>query len=281
MSLLTLIGQGYSARFEHSECAALGQRLHDDYVGATPFPHIVMDDFLDHTLLNDLLSGFPSREGLNHFDRDQERLKYQFHPWDVQHAGLRNLLNELNSRAFLAFLEKMTGIKGLIPDPYFMGGGLHETMPGGHLSVHADFNIHGRLRVERRLNFLLYLNDDWQPDYGGDLELWDQQMTACQKRVAPLLGRAVVFNTSLDSFHGHPEPLRCPPGRSRRSIATYYYTAPEEGVASLPKRTTIFKQRGNSADKRDYAVGYEHFVNDWVPFRLQGIAKKVGRRLLS
>lgn len=265
-------------RFEAEPCAELGTSLHERYATASPFPHIVMDDFIAPDLLRAMMDGFPDRAGKSHFDRDQERLKFQFQPWELEHGGLRNLLAELNSRAFLKFLENLSGIKGLIPDPYYLGGGLHETMPGGHLSVHADFNIHTKLRLERRLNFLLYLNDDWQPDYGGDLELWDKDMTARQKVVAPLLGRAVVFSTTLESFHGHPDPLRCPPGRSRRSIATYYYTAPEEGVASLPKRTTIFKQRDRT-EKADRQVGYEHFVNDWVPFRLQPLARRVGRKL--
>jgi len=279
MSILSLHGEGSAARFDEQECITAGENLHAGYVSAAPFPHAVMDNFLPAEVLRPLLAEFPDRAGKDHFDRDQERLKYQFSPSEVASEGLRALLDQLNSLAFVRFLEKLSGIRGLIPDPHYTGGGLHETMPGGHLGVHADFNIHGRLRLERRLNFLLYLNDDWLPEYGGDLELWDRDMTACQARVAPLLGRAVVFSTSLDSFHGHPEPLTCPPGRSRRSIATYYYTAPEEGVASLPKRTTIFKAREETQDKRDLAVGYQHFVNDWVPFRLQNLARRIGRRV--
>lgn len=279
MSLLTTRGEGSALHFDAEDCRQLGERLHESYVTAQPYPHVVMDEFLDPGLLRSVADGYPSRENKAYFDRNQERLKYQYSPSEVEHDGLRNLLEQLNSQAFLGFLEALTGIDGLVPDPYYMGGGLHETLPGGHLSVHADFNIHGKLRLERRLNFLLYLNDDWEPEFGGDLELWDAEMTARQKSVAPVIGRAVVFNTTLDSFHGHPEPLRCPPGRSRRSIATYYYTAPENGVASLPKRTTIFRPRKDSHDKRDVKVGVEHFVNDWVPFRLQPLARKIANRL--
>ena len=86
---------------------------------------------------------------------------------------------ELNGEAFLKFLEEMTGISGLIPDPYFVGGGMHETKRGGHLGVHADFNIHDKLKLERKLNLLIYLNEDWSPEFGGELELWDTGMRAC------------------------------------------------------------------------------------------------------
>ncbi len=280
MPMMILCGDGPVATFDRHQCEQAGEALAPSYQEAQPFPHVVIDDFLDSAVLQPLLAQFPARTGKEHFDRNQERMKYQFAPWEVQGDALRNLIIQLNSAAFVRFLEKLTGIKGLIPDPYYEGGGLHETMPGGHLSVHADFNVHGRMKLQRRLNFLLYLNDDWSLDYGGQLELWDKEMTACQLRVNPDIARAVIFNTDLDSYHGHPEPLTCPAGRSRRSIATYYYTAPENGIASLPKRTTMFKARPSTGDKRDWKIGYEHFVNDWIPFKLKGLALKVGNKLL-
>ena len=265
---------GYLA-FDPAECKALGQSLADQYQHAEPFPHIVLDDFLDQAILKRVLADFPSSENKFFFDRDQERLKFQYQPHEVQSALVRNLFAELNSQAFLGFLEKMTGIDGLIPDPYFEGGGLHETKRGGHLGVHADFNIHGGLKVERRLNLLIYLNEDWDDDFGGQLELWKKDMSECSVRVKPVIGRAVVFTTALDSFHGHPDPLNCPPERSRRSIATYYYQAAEEGLAALPRRTTNFRARPGSEDKSDWDVRRHHFVNDWVPPKLQRLAHRL------
>jgi Rps23 Pro-64 3,4-dihydroxylase Tpa1-like proline 4-hydroxylase len=263
--------------FDEEQCAGAGASLAAQYRSADPFPHVVMDDFLPAEFLRGLLPEFPGYEGRTYFDRSQERLKFQFPPKDIPGRRLRNLVMELNSPAVVRFLEEMTGIPNLIPDPYYEGGGLHETRKGGHLGVHADFNVHHRLRCERRLNLLVYLNDDWPQDYGGDLELWDQKMEACQHKVAPLMARAVVFNTSLDSFHGHPEPLACPPERSRRSIATYYYTANPEGVASLPDRTTVFKARPATTDQADRRVQFDHMLRDWVPPRLYRYASRLNR----
>jgi Rps23 Pro-64 3,4-dihydroxylase Tpa1-like proline 4-hydroxylase len=269
MALLSVSGEGDCATFDQAECIQAGLSLAGQYTSGDPFPHIVIEEFLDPDMLRTMLNDFPKTDGKTYFDRDQERYKYQFSPHEIAADGLRNLLISLNSAEFLTFLENLTGISGLIPDPYFAGGGLHETKSGGHLSVHADFNVHEKLKLERRLNLLIYLNDDWPPDYGGALELWDQGMKECRVSVAPVLARAVVFNTSRDSFHGQPAKLTCPPNRSRRSIATYYYTAPEEGIASLPKRTTNFRQRPGAGDKRDWKIGYKHLVGDWVPPRLQ------------
>lgn len=265
---------GYRA-FDAEECRAYGRSLADRYQTAKPFPHIVIDNLLETEVLKEVIENFPSSENKQYFDRDQERLKFQYQPDEVSSGLVRNLFAELNSQAFLGFLEELTGIPGLLPDPYFEGGGLHETKRGGHLGVHADFNGHDRLKVERKLNLLIYLNEDWDDNYGGQLELWDQEMKGCAVRVKPEFGRAVIFNTALDSFHGHPDPLECPADRSRRSIATYYYQAPEEGFASLPKRTTNFRPRPHTDDKSDWLIRRHHFVNDWVPPRLQRIAHRI------
>ena len=273
MLLMNRVGSYLSLDLQ--ECREAGRALADRYRGAFPFPHIVIDDFLDREVLRNVPNQFPSSEDKDFFDRDQERLKFQYHPYEVSSGLIRNLFAELNSQAFLGFLEEMTGIRGLLPDPYFEGGGLHETKRGGHLGIHADFNVHGKLNVERRLNLLIYLNEDWKEEYGGQLELWDQNMKECAVRVEPIFGRAVIFNTTLDSFHGHPEPLNCPPNRTRRSIATYYYSAPETGVAALPRRTTNFQPRPGSADKSDWEVRRYHFVNDWVPPKLQRLAHRL------
>lgn len=276
MAILDLHDTGGYLHFDRDQCVAEGKKRAAQYQNASPFPHIVMDDFLDRGVLESIIAEFPDREGRTFFDRPQERFKYQFDPNTVASGRVRNLLAELNGEPFLAFLAEMTGIDHLISDPYFTGGGLHETLPGGHLSVHADFNVHDGMKVERRLNLLIYLNPDWKADYGGHLELWDKKMRKAATSVEPVLGRAVVFSTTLQSFHGQPEPLRCPPDRSRRSIATYYYTAfPAD--AKVPQRTTTFQTRPGTGDKTDWQVKVDHVIQDWVPRKLQRIARRLVR----
>lgn len=273
--MLHLSKIGDYVALDSEECRSFGASLAQRYRDASPFPHIVIDNFIDPEVLRGVLAGFPSSDNKQFFDRDQERLKFQYQPQESPSGRVRNLFAELNSQAFLGFLEELTGFEGLISDPHFEGGGLHETKRGGHLGVHADFNVHERLKVERKLNLLIYLNENWEDEYGGQLELWDRQMKACIVRVKPVFGRAVIFNTALDSFHGHPDPLNCPPERSRRSIATYYYLAPEEGIAALPKRTTNFRARPGSEDTSDWQIRRHHFVNDWIPPRLQRLAHRL------
>ena len=130
----------------------------------------------------------------------------------------------MKTSTFVTFLQDLSGINNLIPDPHYRGAGIHVTGQGGGLDVHADFNRYTRFGLDRRVNTLLYLNHDWPDAYGGHFELWPRNMSGCAGRVAPLFNRFVAFSTTDFSYHGHPSRMRLPAGRMRRSLALYYYT---------------------------------------------------------
>jgi hypothetical protein len=135
----------------------------------------------------------------------------------------RHFMGQLNSGVFLAFLEKLTGIEGLIPDPTFGSCGMHSTGRGGRLMMHTDVNRHPHgCAMHQVLNLILYLNEDWKEEYGGHLELWDEARKPVRK-ILPVANRVALFHTGTRSLHGHPHPLTCPPGRRRNSLAVYYY----------------------------------------------------------
>jgi hypothetical protein len=253
--------------------AELGTRLSEEYSRNTPFPHIVIENFIDPEAMRRVVSEFPQRKP-GRFEDKHSSKKTGYQLAAIKSRFITNLLYELNSAAFLQFLENMTGIKGLISDPFFSGGGLHETGRGGHLSIHADFSIHERLHLRRRLNLILYLNENWPDEYGGHLELWDRDMKACQKAVPPRLGTAVIFNTDLDCYHGHPDPLNAPEGKYRRSIATYYFTAPD-GLGDVPARTTRFMARPGTQDSSTKAsVRMKELLRDFTPPIIARMMKK-------
>ena len=230
--------------FDRVRARVIGESFAKNYRGGNPFPHIVLDNFIDLEVLREVNRQFPQPEK-GRFDDAWSHLKTGYILGQIRSAYIQDLLGALNSAAFLNFLEKMTGIRGLVSDPRFTGGGLHETRRGGHLSIHADFNFHPITKLRRRLNLILFLNEDWNPDWGGTLELWDKGMSHCVKSVVPDLGRAVIFNTDSDSYHGHPDPLQVPDSVTRRSIALYYYTAPDS--FRLP-HTTKWRKRPGSDD---------------------------------
>ncbi len=214
--------------------------LHAQYAAAEPFPHAVLDGLFDAQALDAVLREFPDRNAMKwrEFDTPLEKKLGYYHETSTISKTVRDFLNGMNSFEVLLWLEALTGIEGLIPDPYFGGGGLHQIEPGGFLKIHADFNVHPKLKLDRRLNMLIYLNKEWRDEYGGHLELWDRDKTACVRQILPLFNRTVVFSTTDTSFHGHPNPLTSPEGTSRKSVSLYYYTAGRpESERSAPHDT--------------------------------------------
>lgn len=205
----------------------------------SPFPHLVIDELLDPVSVRFINAEWSQAEPwrLCHHKHSLKRACQHSRSFGVK---TRETVTELNSPEFVETLAMLTGIEGLVADETLAGGGLHETFPGGFLDVHADFNIHPTTRLHRRLNLLVYLNEDWRAEWGGDLELWDREKEGCEKRIAPVAGRAVIFSTTDFSYHGHPTPLTCPPDRSRRSIALYYYSADRPAHELSKEHSTLY-----------------------------------------
>lgn len=257
-----------------------GTELQEAYNNAAPFPHVVIDDFLPLELVETIVGNFGSSKDSNDlnisYERAQERFKTSYQP-DTLNNELRAIFYAFNSRPFLKIVENITGIKGLIPDPYFLGGGLHEIKQGGHLSMHADFNHHKPLNIERRINMLIYLNKDWTDAYGGQLELWDTAMTTRHHSIVPTFNRCVIFNTTSDSMHGNPQPVNHPDNISRKSVALYYYTPTWDG--SKRSHTTQFKIRPDSEDKQDWSIRLSELKEDLLPPIVKRKLSALSRRL--
>ena len=216
--------------------------LHARYISADPFPHIVVDGLFDDADLDAVLREFPSPDAMHwtRFDNPLEKKLGYFYASSTISKTVRDFLEAMNGFEMLLWLEALTGIEGLIPDPYFGGGGLHQIEPGGFLKVHADFNVHPKLKLDRRLNMLIYLNKEWREEYGGQLELWDRDGKTCRKKILPTFNRTVVFSTTDTSFHGHPHPLTSPPGITRKSVSLYYYTAGRPADERSVPHDTLF-----------------------------------------
>jgi hypothetical protein len=208
-----------------------------------PFPHIVIDNFLPEETLNEVLNQFDNYKKEDWFKFDgQYELKLASKKEIYIPQFIRHVLHELNSGYVLDWLSALTGVPRLVADTRLYGGGMHNIERGGKLGVHIDFNIENRTMLHRQLNLLLYLNKDWQDEWGGHLELWNADKTQCVQKIAPIFNRCVIFNTNGKPWHGHPHPLNTPDGITRKSLALYYYNVGEEQgfYNSLESHTTLF-----------------------------------------
>lgn len=220
--------------------------LKRQFDSAEPFRHIVVQSFLDPDFAREVAAAYPSFEEAEAqgfgFDFVNERRKVQVSDAGKFPAPVARLHEALASPEFLADLEYITGIPGLLADPGLAGGGMHLTGPHGRLDVHVDFNFSEEAQTHRRLNILVYLNENWDTNWGGAVELWDREVKTCHRSVDPILNRMVLFETSPISFHG-VTPLRCPPDRARQSFAAYYYTREAPAHWDGTRHDTIFRAR--------------------------------------
>jgi hypothetical protein len=231
----------------------LGRQLHTNYDSALPFPHITIDNFIQNeqflNMVVDEVVNFKDwgREGNDH--------KFQVKKWNtpIDQRNLeqipdftRLLLDYLNSPRFIKFVEDLTGIQGLIPDLGMTGGGLHKIASGGKLGIHTDYAVHPmNNQIFRRVNLLLYLNREWQPEWGGSLQLFEYHSMEKKAEVLPIFNRAVLFNTTDRALHGHPDVLMCPEDICRYSIAMYYFTTtPPDNVSVFATEAVWYDPKG-------------------------------------
>jgi len=222
-----------------SQLPTLRREFHDN----RPYPHVHLKDFLDREVAAEMASEFPdmATDAWTRYKHQNEN-KLGLAKREMFPQLLGEVVDELNSDAFVHWLSELTGIPNLVSDDMLEGGGLHQSTTGGFLNVHTDFsNHHYHKHWRRQVNLILYLNPKWDEQWGGALELWDREMRHCITKVPPLFNDALIFRTDEISYHGFPDPLRCPTTESRKSLALYYYTVESEG--EVKTRSTNYRPR--------------------------------------
>lgn len=238
-----LIMSAVARPFPYEKWGASLPALAHKYRNNPPCPHIELADFLDSQTAELMASEFPGfgTDAWTHYKHHNEN-KLGLTKRELFPATIGEVVDELNSPEFVAWLSELVGIPGLLADSMLEGGGLHQSGRGGFLNVHTDFSMHHyHKHWRRRVNLILYLNPGWQEEWGGSLELWDTGMTRCVAKYAPLMNHAVIFTTNEISLHGFPDPLTCPENQSRKSLALYYYTVDDAAVAA--RRSTNYRPR--------------------------------------
>jgi Rps23 Pro-64 3,4-dihydroxylase Tpa1-like proline 4-hydroxylase len=254
------------------------------YKAASPFPHIVMNNFIKEELLEKVLDEFPDLSKENELVKsfnDTNQIKLAGKGMGILSPSAFYLTSYLNSDLFLHYLNTLTGIsEPLISDPYLAGGGYHEIKTGGLLKVHADFNNHPKLKLDRRLNLLIYLNKNWSDEWGGQLQLFDTDRKKAIASIMPRFNTAVLFTTTSFTFHGHPDPLKCPEEKSRKSLAYYYFsTGRPTGEALSYQHSTIFRARAD--EKSEVKMKFSDHLYDIFPEFLIRLLKKKKKKVFE
>lgn len=247
-----------------------------EYRRAEPFPHIVLDGLFADALLDQAVAELPAASAKWTTYNTVNESKQVCSDASLFGPTAEIIVHALNSAPFLRFLERLTGITGLIPDPHLHAAGYMKVSPGGFLGLHYDFATQRELKLDRRINVLLYLNRDWAREWGGALELHSNDSVTDPRHkeilIEPLFNRVAIFNTP-NALHGHRQPLTCPKGRARLCLSWYYYTAPP--VTGWAARSKAVEFRGPSDPKR-LAIKAANLLTPPIVFEAM---RKLGGRL--
>jgi Rps23 Pro-64 3,4-dihydroxylase Tpa1-like proline 4-hydroxylase len=252
--------------------------LHDRFAQARPFRHLVLEGLFAPRLLECVDAEFSAMRGADweRYDNRNER-KMGTRPSARLGPASQLYFDLVHSRRFVDFLGRVSGIDGLVTDPMLCGGGLHKIPAGGRFAVHLDFNKHPVTRLDNRLVFITYLNRDWKKQYGGALQLWDADTDSCAAEILPVFGRSVLLNLSSRSLHGHPDPVRAPDGRTRRSVAAYFYSNGRDDERVERDHTTIIARPITMGRYARVALGVKY----WTPPALIDAFRLITRRQWS
>ena len=235
------------------------RNLQHSFKDAKPFEYVIIPNFLQLDILQQILTEFPSTQDVSfdwkHYNNPLEQ-KYALNKLDSLPC-IQQVFEAMMSSCFLSKIQTITSISNLETDPHFHGAGLH-SYPGdrGKLDIHLDYSLHPISGKERRCNLILYLNQDWKQEYGGELCLYGcdtKDNTTLlpskeeQVKLNPSCNTAVLFRTSDVSFHGLPKPMQAPSSIHRKSLAIYYVSDPRPEATQRPK-AQFFPHRQMSTD---------------------------------
>lgn len=205
-----------------------------------PFDHWVIDDFYPESIARELAEDFVDFDHKDWYIYDNPlEVKKTMNNWWNFPPVTYNMISYFNSNPFIRYIEQLTNTPFLHSDPGLHGAGWHIHRNGGKLNVHLDYSIHPKIPLERKFNLIYYLSEDWDPAWGGNLEFWQGTSTNAERKVKEIdckFNRAVIFDTTQNSWHGFPEQINCPEGKYRKSIAMYYLSHPSDSADLNRKR---------------------------------------------
>jgi Rps23 Pro-64 3,4-dihydroxylase Tpa1-like proline 4-hydroxylase len=228
--------------------------LSESFLQAKPFNHVVVDNFFVESFARNIFRDMPGYEENNDakYDNPIER-KRTIQNWTKFSKNIYKAATCLVDQEFTSHLRQLTQQPELMADFGLHGGGIHMHQAGDYLNTHLDYDIHPKLDMKRKLNIIIYLNPDWQESWGGNLGLWSHDEETGQskdliKSVSPMFNRAVLFDTSQNSWHGVTEGIFAPEGQYRKSLA-FYYLIPTDDISNKRQKALFVPRTEQKGDQ--------------------------------
>jgi len=201
------------------------QSLQEEYSKAQPFEHIIVDDFLNPIYAEKIFQRFPDINDAWHEYKNPIEVKYTYDNINDLNVDIKNYFYYLSHPKMIQIMQQITNITDLEYDEFLHGAGVHMHPRYGRLNIHLDYEKHPYSGKERRLNIILFMSKEWNPDWNGANELWNDDVSRCITKTNVKFNRAIIFKTNNISWHGLPDKILCPENTFRKSLA-YYYVSP-------------------------------------------------------
>lgn len=226
--------------------------LSESFSTAKPYEHVIIPDFFSDEIIKKIHEEFPDvTNPVADWKRYHNPIEFKYTLNNFSSfPEIQGVYEHLQSDEVLGLLRQISGITNLSADPHLHGAGLHVSPRGGKNDLHLDYELHPMTSMERRLNLIVYLNEEWKPEWGGALELWDENLHECVRQVTPEYNTAILFRTSANSYHGFSRPIQCPVDRSRRSLTNYYVSDPCGDLGHKRPKAEFFRHPEQSEDAR-------------------------------
>jgi Rps23 Pro-64 3,4-dihydroxylase Tpa1-like proline 4-hydroxylase len=239
--------------------------INQQFLQGKPFNFVAIDNFFTPDVAQQLVKDFPNYSSdVWHTYNNAIEDKKTCNNWNQFPKTTYSVFNYLGGIEFMNVMSQIVGVDNLSSDPGLNGGGWHAHAKNGKLNVHLDYSIHPKLGLKRNFNLIIYMTPNWEASWGGGLELWSHDDATNQPKekvglVENKFNRAVIFDTTQNSWHGLPADLKCPEGTARQSLAVYYLTpadsstdprgkalfAPYQDQANDPDVLNLIKKRSN------------------------------------
>ena len=214
--------------------------LQKTYRSHPSYSLLTLEDFVPKHIVSAMakeLDNVPL-EDCKHFTRAGSCM-YEYN--DVTKTPVQDaVIDALHSSTFIKWLQEVTDTVDLIPDPHLIGAGYVKSLTGDSLKVHCDFNWNEQIRLHRMLSLVIYLNDDWKEEWGGQLQFYDRERQTVHSKVPIGNGNAVIWSYDNFAFHGYPNPMTNPKNTSRKALRLFYYVSNAKHDDKHPPHRSLY-----------------------------------------
>lgn len=214
--------------------------LQKTYRSHPSYSLLTLEDFVPKHIVSAMakeLDNVPL-EDCKHFTRAGSCM-YEYN--DVTKTPVQDaVIDALHSSTFIKWLQEVTDTVDLIPDPHLIGAGYVKSLTGDSLKVHCDFNWNEQIRLHRMLSLVIYLNDDWKEEWGGQLQFYDRERQTVHSKVPIGNGNAVIWSYDNFAFHGYPDPMTNPKNTSRKALRLFYYVSNAKHDDKHPPHRSLY-----------------------------------------